>query len=105
MRHKIIISDALANAVMHRIIHPYTFWRNKMTVLQLERNLKEVIDPETKDPLLPWYMGFSHFERDNEWIVFRAFPMYYTKSWYIRLTQLRQRFGRFIQNIGNRIAQ
>ncbi len=101
MKHKIIIADALASAIVEEHIAPYTIWRNKLTVLQLERKLKET-EPEH---ILPWYMGFSHFERDNDWLVFKAFPLYYIKSWRIRLTQLRQRFGQFIQNIGNRIAQ
>lgn len=99
------ISDELASAVVQDYIHPYTIWRNKLTVLELERKLREVVYPDTKEPLLPWYLGFSHFERDNEWLVFKRWPMYYRKSWRLRLTQLRQRFGKFIQNIGNRIAQ
>ena len=108
MKHKIIIADELVSVIVSDYIAPYTVWRNRLTVLELERKLKEIEYPKqqnTKAPLLPWYMGFSHFERDNEWLVFKAFPLYYIKSWRIRLTQLRQRFGRFIQNIGNRIAQ
>ncbi len=103
-KSKIVLSDELASQVLRNYIHPYTLWRNKLTVLELERRLKMVMATNTK-PFLPWYMGFSHFERDNEWIVFLRWPMYYRRSWRLRLTQLRQRFGRFIQNIGNRIAQ
>ena len=99
------ISDALASSVVSEHIAPYTIWRNKLTVLELERKLREVTYTDSKEPLVPWYLGFSHFERDNEWLVFKRWPVYYIKSWRIRLTQLRQRFGRFIQNIGNRIAQ
>ena len=99
------ITDALASAAVRDDIRPYTIWRNKLTILQLERILRTVIDPETKGYLIPWYMGFSHFEKDNDWIVFLNFPRYYRKSWRLRLTQLKRRFGRLIQNIGNRIAQ
>lgn len=103
-KSKIIIADALASVLVEEHIAPYTIWRNKLTVLALERIFRGIISEGGK-VLLPWYMGFSHFERDGEWLVFLRWPMYYRKSWRIRLTQLRQRFGRFIQNIGNRIAQ
>lgn len=94
----------MASDVVQTHIQPYTIWRNKLTVLMLERVLKTIMATNDR-PFLPWYMGFSHFERDNELLVFLRWPMYYKRSWRLRLTQLRQRFGRFIQNIGNRIAQ
>lgn len=92
------LTNHFVNVVLSSYLHPYTIWHNKLTVLSLERKLKE-------RGTLEWYMGFSHFEEDNGVIVFLRFPRYYKRSWKMRLTQLRQRFGRFIQNIGNRIAQ
>jgi len=73
-------------------------WHNVYGVLRLERELKE-------QRQLPWYMGFSHFSNENEFVVFKPWPIYYKKSWHLRMVQLRRRIGRFIQNIGNRIAQ
>jgi hypothetical protein len=92
------LTNRFVDDALMEFLHPYTVWQNRLTILMLERELKQ-------RGTLEWYMGFSHFEDDNETIVFLNFPRYYRKSLRLRITQLRQRFGRFIQNIGNRIAQ
>jgi len=72
------------------------YWMNYLTIRKMEKLLR-------KAKGIPWYYGFSDFDLDIDTCIFKPWPIYYKKSWWIRQRPCRDWLGKKLVSMGRKL--